>query len=31
MFKELIKERDKAKKEYDKISKTVKPYWDKYM
>ena len=31
MFKELIKQRDKAKKEYDKISKTVKPYWDKYM
>lgn len=31
MFKELIKERDKAKKEYDKICKTVKPYWDKYM
>ena len=31
MFKELIKARDKAKKEYDKISKTVKPYWDKYM
>lgn len=31
MFKELIKERDKAKKEYDKINKTVKPYWDKYM
>ena len=31
MFKELIKERDKAKEEYDKISKTVKPYWDRYM
>jgi len=31
MFKELIDARDKAKKEYDKISKTVKPYWDKYM
>ena len=31
MFKELIKERDKAKKEYNKISKTVKPYWDKFM
>ena len=31
MFKELIKERDKAKKEYDKISKTVKPYWDRFM
>ena len=31
MFKELIKERDKAKKDYDKISKTVKSYWDKYM
>ena len=31
MFKELIKERNKAKKEYDKISKTVKPYWDRFM
>ena len=31
MFKELIKKRDKAKKEYKKISKTIKPYWDKYM
>ena len=31
MFKELIKERDKAEKEYDKIRKTAKPYWDKYM
>lgn len=31
MFKELIKERDKAKKEYNKISKTVKPYWDRFM
>ena len=31
MFKELIEERDKAKKEYDKIRKTVKPYWNKYM
>lgn len=31
MFKELIKERNKAKKEYNKISKTVKPYWDRFM
>lgn len=31
MFRELIKERDKAKKEYDKIRKTINPYWDKYM
>lgn len=31
MFKELVKERDKAKKEYDKICKTVKPYWDRFM
>ena len=31
MFKELIKERDKAEKEYNKISKTVKPYWDRFM
>jgi len=31
MFKELIKKRDEAKKEYDKIRKTVRPYWDKYM
>lgn len=31
LFKELIDARDKAKREYDKISKTVKPYWNKYM
>lgn len=31
MFKELIKERNKAKKEYNKISKTVKPYRDRFM
>ena len=31
MFKELIKKRDEAKKEYDEISKTVRPYWDRFM
>lgn len=31
MFKELVEARTLAKKEYDKISKEVKPYWDKYM
>ena len=31
MFKELIKKRNKAKKEYDKISKSCRPYWDRFM
>lgn len=31
MFKELIKKRDEAKKKYDKIRKTTRPYWDRFM
>jgi len=31
MFKELIKARDKAEKEYDKIRETIQPYWDKFL
>ena len=31
MFKELVEARTLAKKEYDKLSKKIKPYWDKYM
>ena len=31
MFEDLIKERDKAHVEWKKVSKSVRPYWDKYM